>query len=507
MHNFESFRLGLLTVNGRCPRWMWKSLQPGVDQRHVTLAAVLSLPAAPRKSSSWIVEAYAGWERRRYLTRGDILEDLDVASVSGHEVVAIDPGDFSAVMTEYGFDLILVTPQADQVELHGVDLPIWKIRFGVSESQQAEPGLWEVVERSLSTVSLIESVPSSSSERVLETIVTRTDPRSWIRNQLQLTSKASDLLTRWVPPTSFRAQHARKTILTANGLTAGPEKRSSRAVMRLLARFGNHARTSALNVEQWQLAFATSQDMFQLVDPEVLVPPPDRFWCDPFLLQKDGALHVFVEEYLYESERGHISMLSKSSSGEWSPPVRVLERPYHLSYPSVFEYQGELLMLPESTAAGRVELYRCVQFPDRWELDTVLIENFAGADSTLWLQDERWWMFVDVRDELHLLYADSPRGPWQQHRGNPVKSDSRSGRPAGCIFRRGSDTIRPAQDCSLQYGREVVFNKMVRLNVSEFEEVEIGRLCTPWNGNTACHTFNQLAGTTVVDRLVTRRKQ
>jgi hypothetical protein len=199
-------------------------------------------------------------------------------------------------------------------------------------------------------------------------------------------------------------------------------------------------------------------------------------------------------------------MLSRSSSGKWSKPSTVLERPYHLSYPFVFEHDGELLMLPETTAVGRVELYRCGRFPDRWELDTVLVDNFAGADATLWFQDERWWMFVDLKNELYILYSDSLRGPWRSHRGNPVKSDSRSSRPAGRIFRSGEDVIRPAQDCSVQYGRDVVFNKITRLTVGDFEEVEIGRLATPWNVHTGCHTFNQLDGITVVDRLVQRRR-
>ena len=145
-------------------------------------------------------------------------------------------------------------------------------------------------------------------------------------------------------------------------------------------------------------------------------------------------------------------------------------------------------------------------FPTRWELDTVLIDNLACADATLWFQDERWWMFVDVRDELCILYSDLLRGPWRWHRGNPVKSDSRSSRPAGRIFRNGRDVVRPAQDCSIQYGRDVVFNKITRLTVCDFEEVEIGRLQKPGNGNAPCHTFNQLDGITVVDQLVLRRK-
>lgn len=88
-----------------------------------------------------------------------------------------------------------------------------------------------------------------------------------------------------------------------------------------------------------------------------------------------------------------------------------------------------------------------------------------------------------------------------------MKSDSRSSRPAGRIFRSGDDVIRPSQDCSLQYGREVVFNKIIRLTVCDFQELEICRLQVPLNHKKACHTFNQLGDITVVDRLVERRKR
>jgi hypothetical protein len=469
---------------------------------------VISLSGQLPRSHPWIIEAYANWERRRYLSPGGILENIDLTRIAGECLVCSSVGELPSILAKGHIDLILLTPEADQANLEDLDIPVWRLRFGSSHHQQALPGLWEVVDRSLSSVSLVESARSPQAHQVLETIVGRTDPRSWIRNQLALMAKASDLLKRWIPPTSFRAQKLRRDGAAAVRLTNGVlRQQSSLAVLRLLGRFVKHARTSALKVQQWQLALDTSRDVFHLDDPQVLRPPDDRFWCDPFLFQRGDSLHVFVEEYLYKTGKGHIAMLSRSSSGVWTGPITILELPYHLSYPAVFEYEGELLMLPETTAAGRIELYRCVRFPDQWELDTVLVDNFAGADATLWFQDERWWLFVDVRDELHVCYADSPRGPWQPHGGNPVKSDARSSRPAGRIFRLGQDTIRPAQDCSLQYGHEVVFNKITRLSTCEFEEVEIGRLRTPWSDNTACHTFNQLDGFTIVDLLVTRSKR
>lgn len=488
---------------------MWEPLRAAVSDGRVTLVTIASISGLRQPSHSWVVELYAQWERKRYLSPNSLLQDIEIAARSGERVVPFTVDEVEGLATELGncrANVLLVTPEVDQASLDGIGIPIWKIQFGNSKRQQKSPGLWEVVERSLSTVSLVETSVSRASSRVLETVVGRTDPRSWIRNQAGLAAKASELLRRWIPPQTYRLERVNPGFDTEVHSRNGASRESGAAVLGLLARFGKHAGEAALNVEQWQLAVDATPDYRRLSEPEIVSPPADRFWSDPFLLQRDGALHVFVEECLFESGKGRIAMLSRSASGEWSGARTVLERPYHLSYPFVFEHEGELLMLPETTAACRVELYRCVRFPDRWELDTVLIDNFAGADATLWFQDGRWWMFVDVKDELHVLYADSPRGPWRAHCGNPVKSDSRSSRPAGRIFRNGADVIRPAQDCSLQYGREVVFNKITRLTPDEFEEIEIGRLGTPWNGSTGCHTFNQLDGVTVVDRLIQRRR-
>ena len=45
----------------------------------------------------------------------------------------------------------------------------------------------------------------------------------------------------------------------------------------------------------------------------------------------------------------------------------VLDEPFHLSYPQVFQWQGAWYMTVESAGARRVSLYRATDFPLRWE--------------------------------------------------------------------------------------------------------------------------------------------
>ena len=74
----------------------------------------------------------------------------------------------------------------------------------------------------------------------------------------------------------------------------------------------------------------------------------------------------------------------------------MLARPYHLSYPFVFAHDGELLMIPETSAARRVELYRAFDVPGSWERQAVLLDSIDAADATVLSHDGRLWLFAAV---------------------------------------------------------------------------------------------------------------
>jgi hypothetical protein len=210
---------------------------------------------------------------------------------------------------------------------------------------------------------------------------------------------------------------------------------------------------------------------------------PNHFYADPFLLERGGRHHLFCEEIAAGSIRGVISHVELVPGGVAGSPVEVLSAPHHLSYPFVFEHDGDVFMVPETAAALRVELYRAVQFPTEWELDSVLLEGVRAADGTLFFEEDRWWMYVTIgglgttlTDELHLYSADSLRGPWAPHPQNPLVSDVRSARPAGGVLREGGKLIRPAQDCSRRYGWALTFRQVTTLTPSSYEERQLARL-------------------------------
>jgi len=248
-----------------------------------------------------------------------------------------------------------------------------------------------------------------------------------------------------------------------------------------------------------------------------IIPPKDRFWADPFIVFASGNFHIFIEESLMKPrKKGYISVLQMDQNGQWQPPVKVIDQPYHLSYPFLFEHQGEWYMIPESGQNKTIDLYRCVEFPFRWEHHRVIMEGVRAVDTTLVFHEDRWWMFSNMEDsegsslwdELYVFWSKDPvAGPWVPHPNNPVVSDARRARPAGNLYRAGNSLYRPSQDCGLRYGYALNINEVVRLNEREYKERVAHRVEPPRRGPLkAIHTLNSANGLTVMDGILRRRK-
>jgi hypothetical protein len=254
--------------------------------------------------------------------------------------------------------------------------------------------------------------------------------------------------------------------------------------------------------DHWQVALRADKGQFQVVQDD-----GRRYYADPFLLKRGGRTFLFVEEYLHAERKGSIAVAEVIGDHLASSPVRVLSRPYHLSYPHVFEADGEILMIPETGANRTLELYRATEFPLKWELVKVLMKDGVYSDATPLFHQERWWLFVTVdvtgnatQDELSIFHSDAITGPWIPHAANPVKSDSRSSRCGGRIIKSGDRLFRPAQDCDRHYGAGLVWLEITELTPSRFCE----RKVLSWNarsdlGAIGLHSFDELGGTQAID--------
>ena len=231
-----------------------------------------------------------------------------------------------------------------------------------------------------------------------------------------------------------------------------------------------------------------------------------HFYADPFPFTRGSGTWLFVEDFDHRRGRGVISVVDFDDAGPVGSPRPVLEHAVHLSYPLVLEDQGEVWMIPETSGAGTIELYRATRFPDAWVREAVLVRDVVASDATCFRHDGRWWMTATVRrggswsDALHLWYADRLCGPWTPHRGNPVLIDISSARPAGHVVRRPGRLVRPAQDGTRGYGSGLALAEIERLDEVEFRQRVVARLSPGerWAGRRL-HTLNRAGRLECID--------
>jgi hypothetical protein len=207
---------------------------------------------------------------------------------------------------------------------------------------------------------------------------------------------------------------------------------------------------------------------------------PADLVADPFLVSEGGSLQLFFEVLNRRSGRGEIGLATSSDGRSWSYRGRVLAEPFHLSYPHVLRWGGELYLVPECGEVGEVRLYRATDYPTGWERVATLLSGGTFHDPTPFEHAGSWWMFVETdpllrSSTLRLFHAPSLLGPWQEHPSSPLREDDpRSARPAGRVLFLDGSPVRLAQDCEGEYGRRVHAFEVTTLSGDEYLERPMG---------------------------------
>jgi hypothetical protein len=203
---------------------------------------------------------------------------------------------------------------------------------------------------------------------------------------------------------------------------------------------------------------------------------PATYVADPFTLRVAGIWHLFFEVMNWRSGKGEIGLATSEEGLRWAYRQIVLAEPFHLSYPYVFQWEGDFFLIPESFQAGAVRLYRAQRFPTVWTPVATLLEGPYLADASVVRFAGRWWLFVetggaDRHDTLRLFFADELRGPWQEHPRSPIiNGDPRRARPAGRILPCDGWLIRFAQGCQPSYGTDVRAFVITELTPTGYKE-------------------------------------
>ncbi len=365
---------------------------------------------------------------------------------------------------------------------------------------------------------LLQLLPGAEASSVLSIAYFSTHPLVATENRMQLLWKSLPLVVKALRVGGYSATEpevAPRTVRIPDGGAA-----LAATLARHVARAAWFVGRRLLWREQWCLAVIPIECAATGIAPagggvtgttrSVIVPPPDRYWADPHLVPGGDGRLVLVEEYLYATRRGRIAMLTLDDAGAVTATRTILELDGHLSYPSVFEKDGSLYMIPESSDLENLVAYRCVEYPHRWEPEVTLLDGVRAIDSTIVRHEGRWWLFATIqeekwltpRDTLWVFFSDDPlTGRWTPHAANPVVCDARRARPAGPLFSRGGHLYRPAQDCGRRYGYGIRISEVVTLTPDDYVEREVAFMPPPGDGFVATHTYGCDENSVIADVL------
>lgn len=480
-----------------------------------------------------LLRAYRAFDARRYAPRNDLSERLDLRPYFPDAALTMLPASgageqrlraWRAEMEALRLDVAFVLGPVEDALLEGLARHgIWRYCFGEEHhTDEAIAGYHEVAQgRPVTGSGLLVRWRAGGGDQLVVESWSRTIAHSVAQNRNNCLRKTSQFAHRVLRelhrhgPQWFEKDESATKPVPGNA----PAKPRNAEVLGHAAGIGlailKRRLTDLCWNNQWYIGYGFDEDGPWLADLDRyhrLMPPRDRYWADPCPYEREGRHFIFFEEIQFGRGHGYISVVEVDPGGRSSEPRPVLQRDYHLSYPNLIEDEGALFLVPETGQHRTVEIYRCLSFPDRWQLEKVLLNGLYAVDPTFHHDGERWWMFAvvsvpgaDSYDELHLFHAERLLGEWQPHPRNPVKSDVRSARPAGRLFRRGATLYRPAQVCAPRYGASVSINQVVRLDPGAYAEVEVGRVLPPRSqGAIGLHTVNRDKRLSVYDAIVPR---
>ena len=500
----KKLRIGVFADSALQPRWVVEALARLRDADFADVRLIETGAGAPDATAlTW--RLYGALDRRVFGA-----EPSDPMPL----VTELPPGSPEAPL-----DIAFALGSVDDAKLQGrARYGVWRFCFGADGALgEALAGMPEVAAAEpISASGLKVRLAADRPARLAYQSWSRTYPFSVARNRDQMLRKTAEFAYRAVRELHRAGDGWLARLREVPERAAPPRSPGASDLTRIVARLAHRGVERALNIEQWFLAYRFGGRVSASLEGFTrLMPPKDRDWADPFVVEKSGRYYVFFEELPYAAGKAHIAMLELDRAGRVSPPQRVLEADYHLSYPYVFEHDGQLWMLPESARNRRVELYRCVDFPLQWKRERVLLDDVRLVDATLYRTGERWWMFANSAangsrmfdDELHIFHAERLSGEWRPHPKNPVKSDARSSRPAGALFSRNGVLYRPAQVCVPRYGAGLAIHRIVKLTPEDYAERLVERMLPPpESGLFGLHTMNRAGDLLVVDAFARRRR-
>ena len=185
-----------------------------------------------------------------------------------------------------------------------------------------------------------------------------------------------------------------------------------------------------------------------------------------------------------------------------------------MSFPYLFDYQQELYMLPETGESNSIRLYKCVEFPLKWEYQKEILSGVRAVDSMIFEYRGKWWLLTnmatkgnnDLCSQLMAYYSEQPfSDEWIAYKKNPLVFDGNIGRNGGSLDVESNFPIRCRQKQGFNlYGAALTLARITDITPSSFSEQKIGEILPNFFHNIqGCHHIHTNGKYTVYDYVFT----
>lgn len=261
---------------------------------------------------------------------------------------------------------------------------------------------------------------------------------------------------------------------------------------RLFIKEGVFAAALFANDELTLDAFNEQHLIFQLPIKGLWKPKPVLFQADSFLFVKDEELFLFYELQHWDNP-GYIVMTKTSDLKTWTMPIIVLQEPFHLSFPYVFEDNGTIYMVPESQESDSIRLYRANDDLTSFTFVRTLLKkereeglHYNLNDSHIYKQEGKYYLFTSYQEDwmyYQELYVteDLLNGSFVRHPQSPICTSNEYGRNGGSLIQYGNKLLRVTQDCHQNYGDNISLMEVIQLDEQHYQEQLFMRNVFPKN--------------------------
>jgi hypothetical protein len=183
------------------------------------------------------------------------------------------------------------------------------------------------------------------------------------------------------------------------------------------------------------------------------------FFADPFGIYLNHHYYIFFEYLDYRNKKGKIHYNKYDKNFNLIESKLALTKPYHLSYPYIFQHGQQIALLPEITGSKvKQHIFIANNFPTKWQEYKINIPSLV--DPSIFIYNNKYIILGSLNNKKTAFISDKLLGQYKEIKYISNYPHHQSG---GVIYRNNDKFYRPLQVSSKTYGEKIL---MIELEVN-----------------------------------------